>query len=518
MNNSQVLGVSTFFGFVFIISAVLILTFGHLHEDAYILFQYSKKLALGKGIVFDELSGPTEGATDFLWMALLALMHFIGLNLGTAAALINSAGFILSSFIMLKLYGKLDLGAFCILLLIIFSGGFAAALGGFSTLAYGSLILLFGHSIINKRYKIISILTLLIPLFRPDGALIVLGGVFTAFILSNKEKRKVLFFYLIPPAVLGIGYFYWRLSYFDSLLPLPLLVKAKTDSLMEGPGANFHALKFYIPLLIPFILHFFKKGISGIKWGQYFAFGLGPLFLLIALSFAHQSQNVGFRLQYPIILAFIITFLFSIKELNPVPKIFFAIPLLCSISGANTIYKEVKYLTNADYINSFPQILKEMNFKADKIAITEAGRFPFWYDSKEMIDLIGLNSGKVVRYGAKKVLDETLPELIFLHHAGRYDTSLFSKENSYLITDANSILLKSNYLGNNPVSIAPEAALKFAIRNNYTAVLVQYGLEDSDFKHVYFLSPKLNINLFIAALNKSIYSKLTYFQSLKFIK
>jgi len=130
-----------------------------------------------------------------------------------------------------------------------------------------------------------------------------------------------------------------------------------------------------------------------------------------------------------------------------------------------------------------------------------------------MIDLVGLNSLKVIRNGPAQVLDEVLPKLIFVHHAGRYDTSSFNKADSYMITDPTSITLKSNYLGNNPVSIAPEMALKFAIRNNYTAVLVQYGQKDSRFSHVYFLSPILDIDLFIAALNKSINSKLTYFQS-----
>ena len=65
MTNSKAFGISFILGVVFLASALFILTFGHLHEDAYILFQYSKKLALGQGIVFDEVSGPTEGATDF---------------------------------------------------------------------------------------------------------------------------------------------------------------------------------------------------------------------------------------------------------------------------------------------------------------------------------------------------------------------------------------------------------------------------------------------------------------------
>ena len=485
-----------------------------MHEDAYILFQYSKKLALGQGIVFDEVSGPTEGATDFLWMATLAFMHYLGLDFGSAAALLNSVGFVLISYVILKLCEKFDWRAFSGLLLILFSGGFAAALGGFSTLSYGGFIMLFGYSVIQKKYKTLSALSLVIPLFRPDGVLLVLGGVLTAFIGATKEERRALFHHLVPVVFAGIGYFFWRYNYFDSILPLPLLVKAKTDTLLAGLGSNFDTLKLHLLLLIPFILLFVKMGIKGVKWFEYFAFVLGPFFLLLALSFAHQSQNVGGRFQFPIILAFIVIFVLSTRDIKISPKVFFVVPLICCMLGAKDIRKEAYYLTNNDYINSFPQILKEMRFKVSRIAITEAGRFPFWYDAKEMTDLVGLNSARVVRNGAAKVLNELLPELIFVHQAGRFDTSLFDKESSYLITEAVAIKTKSGYFGNNPVKIAPESALNFATRHKYTAVLVQYGQRDTNFSHVYFLSPKLDIAVFTSALEKSMASKVTYFQSI----
>ena len=514
MTNSKALGISLILGVFFLAGALFVLTFGHLHEDAYILFQYSKKLALGEGIVFDEVSGPTEGATDFLWMTTLAFMHYLGLDLGSAAALLNSTGFIIISYVILKLCEKFDWRAVGGLLLILFSGGVTAALGGFSTLAYGGFIMLFGYSVIQKRYKTLSVLSLVIPLFRPDGVLLVLGGVLTAFIGATKKERRALLIHLAPVVLIGVGYFLWRYNYFDSLLPLPLQVKAKTDTLLDGLGSNFNVLKFYLLLFIPVMLLLFRNGIKGIKWFEYFAFGLGPFFLFVALSFAHQSQNVGGRFQYPIVLALIAIFILSTRDLKSFPKIFIVIPLILSILGLKNIGREIFYLTNNDYINSFPQILKEMRFNVSQIAITEAGRFPFWYDTKEMIDLVGLNSGRVVRNGATNVLDETMPELIFVHHAGRFDTSMFDKESSYLITPVDSIKIKSEYLGNNPVYIAPESALNFAKRHNYSAVLVNVGQQDTKYHHVYFLSPTLDISVFTSALEKSMFSKLTYFQSI----
>jgi hypothetical protein len=140
-------------GLIFIASAVILLANVHLHEDAYILFQYSKKLALGKGIVFDEVSGPAEGATDFLWMIFLALMHSIGIDLSWVSAILNGIGLATTGFVIFKLRGRIDYWSISSLLLVIFSGGLAAALGGFSTLAYGGLFSIFTYCLLQKNIK-----------------------------------------------------------------------------------------------------------------------------------------------------------------------------------------------------------------------------------------------------------------------------------------------------------------------------------------------------------------------------
>jgi len=206
-------------------------------------------------------------------------------------------------------------------------------------------------------------------------------------------------------------------------------------------------------------------------------------------------------------------FVISCKEIGVTSKIWLAPIFVCILSGAKIIYRDVIYLTNNDYINSFPQILKLNNFEANKIAITEAGRFPFWYDAQEMIDLVGLNSIRVVKEGSAQVLNDTKPNLIFIHHAGRFDMSEFESDKPFFITNPKSIKIKTEYMGKNSVLIAPESALNYAIENKFIAIPVRYGSEDANFSHVYFLSPILNKKLFIAALEQSWKIKLTYHQS-----
>lgn len=48
-------------GLLFFSFCCYILNNGHLHEDAYILFQYSRNFASGNGITFDYASGLNKG-------------------------------------------------------------------------------------------------------------------------------------------------------------------------------------------------------------------------------------------------------------------------------------------------------------------------------------------------------------------------------------------------------------------------------------------------------------------------
>lgn len=515
MSNKTTIGIAIALGSLFFASAVLLLNHGHLNEDAYILFQYSKKLAGGEGIVFDQLSGPTEGATDFLWMVVLALMHRLGLDLGTAAALLNGVGLAVTAWVVLKLSVKPGPQAVCGLMLVVFSGGLAAALGGFSTLAYGGLFALFTFSVLKKHYKMLGVLALAIPLFRPDGLLLVLGGVAAAFYLADKTGKWKLVFYLFPAFLLGAGYFIWRMVYFDMLLPLPLLVKSKPDRLLDGLGENVAALRWYLFLLVPLAVLLVKKGLKNIDLWKYIAIGLGPFLLLVALSFAHQSQNIGYRFQYPIMLSWVFIFIVALNEFRNFKKIGLVLPLFGILFGVKLIHEHAVYLVNNDYINSFPQLLRRTDFTVDTIAVTEAGRFPFWYDAKKMVDLVGLNSSAVVKFGPGNVLATLKPDLVFVHHAGRFDMSQFDSARPFFVAEAASIKMNTQYSGKNPVLVAPEAALRFAKENGYLAVPVHYGSADTNFSHVFFLSPKVDKDVFITTLEQSLQSKISYYQSLQ---
>src|SRR4051812_27342448 len=62
---------------------------GHPQEDAAMLMRYSEHLAQGYGIVWNVGEKPVDGATDFLFMVLLAVFHIAGASLKTSVYLLD---------------------------------------------------------------------------------------------------------------------------------------------------------------------------------------------------------------------------------------------------------------------------------------------------------------------------------------------------------------------------------------------------------------------------------------------
>ena len=60
-------------------------------EDAAILMRYSRHLAAGHGIVWNVGEAPVDGATDLLFMVLLAGLHAAGASLEAGARSLDLA-------------------------------------------------------------------------------------------------------------------------------------------------------------------------------------------------------------------------------------------------------------------------------------------------------------------------------------------------------------------------------------------------------------------------------------------
>jgi hypothetical protein len=300
---------------LFFIFNFILISNGHFHEDAYILFIYVENFLNGNGITYYPSGEHIEGATDFLWLMLLIFLGKLGLNVGTSVILLNSIGVFIISYLLnieisnSKIKNKeLLFLLYPFVFLWIFQQPLIAAVGGFSVFLYMALILLAFVSVYKEKYILYTpYIGLVVALFRPDGVIIGIGFALVGLYIAYKtHQTKRYMVGILFGLVVGISYFIWRYNYFGNLLPLPLYVKGH-GSLTAGLGYNAGWVIRNLYLLLPlFFLAIFNKKI------KHYLFLASPVILLfIVLIAATQSQNVGYRFQAPVlIISYFILFYF----------------------------------------------------------------------------------------------------------------------------------------------------------------------------------------------------------------
>lgn len=515
-------------GIIIFLLHIYTLTTGHLHEDAYILFEYVQNILRGDGIVYFSGGERAEGATDFLWLILLSAISFITqLDVAVVAALLNSLGAVLFSYLcfqaidinnwIIKLFAQLVLS-----LVIITSPLTAASLGGFSTLFYVSISLIlvslfwWGE---ERGLLLIPIFSIVLALIRPDG--VIIGVSFCLIALYELRKSPLLKLYLLFTAVaglVGVTYFFWRFFYFDNLLPLPLYVKvASSPNNTHGWLSNFSWLSksYTTALIISFVALFFLVGYK--KKIRLLKLSLPFVLLLLALGMSVQSQNIAYRFQGPIygFLLFILTLLtttgFASKRRVQVLIVALTLAIVAIQSQQRRIINEVDYLQSRDYINYLPFLLKGSLEESTKIALTEAGRMAFW-NQAQTYDLVGLNTVETALHGVDAdYLQRIKPDLIFVHTADTLKVPKVVTSKNWLAVDYSQItkMIDKPYSGKNhsatsSVTQAPLAVYQYLARapEHWEVVMVKYG---GSYSHLYALrkDSSLTETGFYEALEKS---------------
>ena len=151
-------------------------------EDASILFRYSENLA-DTGVISYNLNGkPTEGATDFLWMIILSIFYFFGINIYFSAIFINLLSLYYSISLIRKYYSLSNIH-FYVLLLLHFSVTYTyAALLGFSVLFVQLLLVLVIINFFKKNIFNTLLFSFIGCLVRPDFILfIIIPNLFLLF-------------------------------------------------------------------------------------------------------------------------------------------------------------------------------------------------------------------------------------------------------------------------------------------------------------------------------------------------
>ncbi|NOT83023.1 MAG: hypothetical protein HOP01_09965, partial [Gallionella sp.] len=190
-------------------------------EDAVILFEYAKNLATKGVITYGGADTPIEGATDFLWMLIIAAFKKIGITEFFSALLLNFVGAVILIALVKPFWARLImvLGLLCTPYLY-------SSLSGFSAIFFSAWYCWCLYLALQKKSGLYFSI-LILCLVRPDGVVWGAGLILLRLLdvqdqATRKKEIRNLITHLVVP---GLMYFLWRAWYFAEWLPLPFLVK-----------------------------------------------------------------------------------------------------------------------------------------------------------------------------------------------------------------------------------------------------------------------------------------------------
>jgi arabinofuranosyltransferase len=412
-------------------------------EDAAILMRYADHVAQGEGIVWNLGESPVDGATDFLFMIIVALFHYIGFSLEAGARIVtvfsHFSTVALIYFGMRQLQQSGVLPAWLSAAYFTFGPGlyFAAACFGtpFFSLAVASAWLLgqrliFLDSRTMGSYLVFSLACLIVGLIRPEGVLIsVFMLIAISMLVPFRESRQLVIIFGAVFIVLGGSYFVWRWGYFGYPLPNPFYKKGgglHLDALLTS--VKWSGVMLY-PIVIAFLLSLRSK--STLYLGIAFSIPIvGSVGMWVLLS---DEMNIGGRFQYPILAIAILSWYPLVRTLRND----FRLPTFSSLNFeqkmaviSSAAFVTVVVFTMDIFVPSVTSrtpnerdgrydvglMLSEYADKSYTIATSEAGLLPL-YSKWRAIDTWGLNDQWIAHHGliTKEYLHKQRPDIIMFN-------------------------------------------------------------------------------------------------------
>lgn len=241
---------SAFVGILIVLGLGYAWIFRHVEDDAFITFRYSQHLAEGFGPVWNP-GERVEGYSNPLWMILMAIPHWVGIDPVLPSQLLAMAAMALNLWVLYRLStrqaGSQRTGfwawlplAFCHTLLIFSTSGMETSLNAlFWTLALYQLQGQFrGAGLPSvKRLVLLGVTVGFATLSRMEGML--LGLVVTlslaamVFLTRHRGYARILAF-MGGWMALVLPWLAWRYGYYGDLLPNTYYIKAGAGTMMDG--------------------------------------------------------------------------------------------------------------------------------------------------------------------------------------------------------------------------------------------------------------------------------------------
>lgn len=409
------------------------------YEDALILMRYSENLGHGYGIVWNIGEAPVDGATDFLFMVLLAGAVKLGFNIFTSVLVIgfisHLATIALLYVMVIDLWKAPRIVALLSTFLVAFGPGLGYVDAYFGTPFFGFWGLLTGYFAIKYATAgekpvhavLFAVSGLIAGLTRPDGVLLAgLMMLALVFYLGVRRSFRIGAVFALIFLVFGGGYFLWRWNYFGYPLPNPYYKKG------DG-GLYFVHLALSILTVFkwtfPFNLAYFfgMRSRAGLKRTIFLLIPIVGFTVMWVLT--SQEGNYLYRYQYVVLLLVALTWYAPLQGLATEWKLeervskqkrdailltaAFCVSVFAFIVFTGDVRVGVHH-TDGRYEEA--AILSEYADKGYTMAVSEAGALPF-YSRWRSVDTWGLNDQWIAHNGVvtPEYLDQWDPEVLMFH-------------------------------------------------------------------------------------------------------
>jgi arabinofuranosyltransferase len=406
-------------------------------EDAAMLFRYSGHLAEGHGIVWNVGEPPLDGATDMLFMLLIAMCRRFGADIELTARIIGVAAHVATVWLVYRTIrqrrglqwmaiasaGYVAIGPAKAYIAAAFGTTLFAAL---AALAW-SLALRLADAPSRRAGAWLGLSIIILGIARPEGVL--LGGLMAIGVAVYRRGDGLsgaVSSFLATSLPIGLAYFVWRWWYFGAPLPNPyykkggfhiywfnVLVTAKYTTLLLGPM-----------LLVP--LFAWKNGRPSRKLilAAIPIVGFASLWILLS-----NEMNFFRRFQYAVVPMAAMVWPECIE-----PGWFAAFTAWWQRAGVTNkraaigasasaltlvgLYQHIAYRPGnwQDSHHDLGTSLRPFRDRGYVVATTEAGLIPFDSDWRA-IDTWGLNDRWIAHQGRldAEYLDHYHPHLIVFH-------------------------------------------------------------------------------------------------------
>lgn len=384
------------------------------YDDAAMLMRYADHIAHGEGIVWNIGEAPVDGATDFLFMIVVALLRRIGSSLEAAVrftTVISHIGTVaLIYFGMRQLHRSGVVPAFLAAAYFAVGPGLFLSASFFGTPFFALAVavawllaqrIILSHGGMLKDYIYFSLACLIVCLIRPEGVLISIFMLIATGIIPFKKFRLVVFVFGTIFIIFGGMYFIWHWNYFGFPLPNPFYVKGGGHLYMSGLKRSIINNCY---LLYPFIPAFALS----VRNKKVLRLGIAFLVPIVGSAimwvFLSDEMNFGGRFQYPMFSVGVLSWfplVRSIREEIKLPsfetfsfKHRFSI-ILATLSIIIVVFaahihrsSEIAYAKDGRY--EIGVMLSDYADRGYTIVTTEAGLLPL-YSRWRAVDAWGLN-------------------------------------------------------------------------------------------------------------------------------